>query len=94
MVFGASMSLRSSAPRPTRTEPDGWNDTTDGMSRSPVRVGDRSGNAVLDGGDDGVGGAEIDADRERHRYHVTRCDPDRLRSGWIAFPSVPTERSV
>src|SRR5579859_2620777 len=35
MVFGASLRRRSSAPRPTRTEPDGWKATTDGTSLCP-----------------------------------------------------------
>jgi FtsH-binding integral membrane protein len=38
------------------------NATTDGVSRLPSRVGDDDGLAAFHDGDDGVGGAQVDAD--------------------------------
>ena len=66
IVFSGSMRRRSRAASPTRTVPDGWNETTDGSRRRLVLVLERDGDAVHDGRDDRVGRAEVDTDCVAH----------------------------
>ncbi len=54
------------ATSPTSTSPVLENATTDGVVRDPLRVRDDRGLAALEGGDHGVGGAEVDADCSCH----------------------------
>ena len=54
------------ATSPTRTSPVFENATTDGVVRDALGVGGHDGLAGLEDRDDGVGGAEVDADGLGH----------------------------
>ena len=65
-VFSGLVTAWRFATWPTSRSPVFANATTDGVSRPPSGIGDDDGLAPLHDRDDGVGGAQVDADDFAH----------------------------
>ncbi len=75
-VFSGLVTAWRLATWPTSRSPVLVNATTDGVSPAAFRVGDDDRLAAFHDGDDGVGGAQVDADDFAHVLSLASCPPD------------------